>query len=175
MLRFFRQIRQRLITDNKFSKYLLYAIGEILLVVIGILIALSINNWNSYTMDRSSEADYLKRLSNDLARDTSNYSWTSRDAFVKQEALAELLAYLKNNQGEILDSTYLIKKIFQGRNLSFAHPKVTTDTFEEIKNTGSFKLIRKTNLRSAINNYYFSREHQYFRIEKKKNKTEFWR
>lgn len=46
MLKFFRKIRQRLLTENKFSKYLLYAIGEIILVVIGILIALSINNWN---------------------------------------------------------------------------------------------------------------------------------
>ena len=55
MLRFFRQIRQRLLTDNppdrasragKFSKYLLYAVGEILLVVIGILIALQIDSWN---------------------------------------------------------------------------------------------------------------------------------
>ena len=51
MLRFFRQIRQRLLpiaigTDNKFSKYLLYAVGEILLVVIGILVALQIDNWN---------------------------------------------------------------------------------------------------------------------------------
>jgi hypothetical protein len=46
MLRFFRQIRQRLLTDNKFSKYLLYAIGEILLVVIGILIALQADFWN---------------------------------------------------------------------------------------------------------------------------------
>ena len=43
MLRFFRQIRQRLLTENRFSKYLLYAVGEILLVVIGILIALRIN------------------------------------------------------------------------------------------------------------------------------------
>jgi hypothetical protein len=46
MLHFFRQIRQRLLTDNKFSKYLLYAVGEILLVVIGILVALQIDNWN---------------------------------------------------------------------------------------------------------------------------------
>ena len=44
MIRFFRKIRQRLLTENKFSKYLIYAIGEILLVVIGILIALNINN-----------------------------------------------------------------------------------------------------------------------------------
>ncbi|WP_445386475.1 DUF6090 family protein [Robiginitalea sp. IMCC44478] len=46
MLRFFRQIRQRLLTENKVSRYLLYAIGEILLVVIGILIALWVNDWN---------------------------------------------------------------------------------------------------------------------------------
>ena len=47
MLRFFRQIRQRLLTENRFSKYLLYAVGEILLVVIGILIALQVDNWNN--------------------------------------------------------------------------------------------------------------------------------
>ena len=46
MLRIFRKIRQRMLPDNKFSKYLLYAIGEILLVVIGILIALQVSNWN---------------------------------------------------------------------------------------------------------------------------------
>jgi NADH:ubiquinone oxidoreductase subunit 6 (subunit J) len=46
MIKFFREIRQQLLTENRFSKYLLYAIGEIVLVVIGILIALQINNWN---------------------------------------------------------------------------------------------------------------------------------
>ena len=46
MIKFFRKIRQNLLMDNKTSKYIKYAIGEILLVVIGILIALSINNWN---------------------------------------------------------------------------------------------------------------------------------
>ena len=46
MIKFFRKIRQNLLTENKFSKYLLYAIGEIVLVVIGILIALNLNNRN---------------------------------------------------------------------------------------------------------------------------------
>jgi uncharacterized membrane protein YgaE (UPF0421/DUF939 family) len=46
MIKFFRKIRQKMLTENKFGKYLTYAIGEIILVVIGILIALSINNWN---------------------------------------------------------------------------------------------------------------------------------
>jgi len=46
MIKFFRKIRQKMLVENKFSKYLLYAIGEIILVVIGILIALQINNLN---------------------------------------------------------------------------------------------------------------------------------
>ena len=48
MFDFFRKIGQRLLTGNKFSKYLLYAIGKIVLVIIGILIALPINNWNEF-------------------------------------------------------------------------------------------------------------------------------
>ncbi|MBT8306228.1 MAG: hypothetical protein KJN85_04770, partial [Maribacter sp.] len=46
MIKFFRKIRQQLLIENRTGKYLLYAIGEIVLVVIGILIALQINNWN---------------------------------------------------------------------------------------------------------------------------------
>ncbi len=46
MIKFFRKIRQKMLIENKFSKYLIYAIGEIILVVIGILIALQINNLN---------------------------------------------------------------------------------------------------------------------------------
>jgi hypothetical protein len=70
MLRFFRQIRQRLLTDNKFRKYLLYAVGEILLVVIGILIALQVNNWNETRKKKQLKASYETSLINDLALDT---------------------------------------------------------------------------------------------------------
>ena len=59
MIKFFRKIRQRLLIDSKFSKYLLYAIGEIVLVVIGILIALQINNWNEDRKTRAFEKEML--------------------------------------------------------------------------------------------------------------------
>ena len=62
MKKFFRKIRQGLLTENKFSKYLLYAIGEIILVVIGILVALQINNWNTYRKDRIKEKNLLHGL-----------------------------------------------------------------------------------------------------------------
>ena len=59
MIKFFRRIRQQLLTENKFSKYVLYAVGEIILVVVGILIALSINNWNSIQKNLVAEKDYI--------------------------------------------------------------------------------------------------------------------
>ena len=62
MIKFFRKIRQKLISKNKFSKYLIYAIGEIILVVIGILIALGINNWNEANKKDTEEREYLTNL-----------------------------------------------------------------------------------------------------------------
>ena len=62
MIKFFRKIRQQLVTENKFSKYLLYAIGEIILVVIGILIALQLNNLNEINKVKDTEVIYLNAL-----------------------------------------------------------------------------------------------------------------
>ncbi|MBT8394789.1 MAG: hypothetical protein HKO81_00760 [Flavobacteriaceae bacterium] len=66
MIKFFRKIRYGLIEKNKTGKYLKYAIGEILLVVIGILIALGINNWNENRKLRNQEIIYLDNLKNDI-------------------------------------------------------------------------------------------------------------
>ena len=60
-----------MLAENKFSKYLLYAIGEIILVVIGILIALSINNWNERRKESDLKNIYSTRLINDLKKDIS--------------------------------------------------------------------------------------------------------
>ena len=66
MIKFFRNIRKSLLMENKTSKYFKYAIGEIFLVVIGILIALQINNWNKRNVEHSEELNYLKNLQRDL-------------------------------------------------------------------------------------------------------------
>ena len=69
MIKFFRRIRQNLIMENKTSKYFKYAIGEIVLVVIGILIALQINNWNENRKDKIKEHAYLTNLKKDILED----------------------------------------------------------------------------------------------------------
>ena len=69
MLRILHRIRQNLLSENKFSKYLLYAIGEILLVVIGILIALQINNWNEERKQSIAINNVLIEIKEDLLQD----------------------------------------------------------------------------------------------------------
>ena len=66
MIKFFRRIRQQLLTENKFSKYVLYAIGEIILVVIGILLALQINNWNEERQNQKEAHKILLQLKNEF-------------------------------------------------------------------------------------------------------------
>ncbi|MEJ2163255.1 MAG: DUF6090 family protein, partial [Robiginitalea sp.] len=82
MIRFFRQIRQRLLIDNKFSKYLLYAVGEILLVVIGILIALQVGSWNEDRKTKISADAYRSKLINDLVTDTLNINQLIADGSI---------------------------------------------------------------------------------------------
>ncbi|MBK7873742.1 MAG: hypothetical protein IPJ74_25325 [Saprospiraceae bacterium] len=70
MLKFFRTIRRRLLESGSLRKYLVYAIGEILLVVIGILIALQVNTWNQHRINRINEKYYLNQMMSDLAADS---------------------------------------------------------------------------------------------------------
>jgi len=73
MIKLFRNIRQNLIMENKTSKYLKYAIGEIVLVVIGILIALQVNNWNEARKAKLKEKANLKNLVQDLKFDSISF------------------------------------------------------------------------------------------------------
>lgn len=70
MLKFFRKIRQNLIDKGDAKRYLLYAIGEIFLVVIGILIALQINTWNQDKINHKEEQEYLGQLLTELKADS---------------------------------------------------------------------------------------------------------
>ncbi len=70
MIKFFRKIRQNLLTENKFGKYLTYAIGEIFLVVIGIYIALQFNNWNVANQNKAVTSNNLELLITSLEKDS---------------------------------------------------------------------------------------------------------
>lgn len=73
MIKFFRRIRQNLLSEGKTVKYLKYAIGEIILVVIGILIALQINKWNDYLKEREDEHLILSEIRDNLKYDLNDF------------------------------------------------------------------------------------------------------
>ena len=86
MIKFFRKIRQNLLLENKTGKYFKYAIGEILLVVIGILIALSINNWNTKKIQDANVLRLSIRLLAETERNIINLE--------KDKAQAQIAAYV---------------------------------------------------------------------------------
>ncbi|MCP9198595.1 DUF6090 family protein [Gramella sp. GC03-9] len=93
MIKFFRNIRRRLLRENRFTRYLIYAVGEIILVVIGILIALQINNWNENQQDRKLERGLMTDMITDLRNDLSLLDEVIDRNQIKTERLDSLLTY----------------------------------------------------------------------------------
>lgn len=90
MIKIFRRIRQNLLNEGKTSKYFKYAIGEIVLVVIGILIALSINNWNENRKHDIAEKEFIKGIHNDLKQDKEYITLVLNKIKPKIEAFNQL-------------------------------------------------------------------------------------
>ncbi len=86
MARFFRNIRQKLASENKVMAYLRYAIGEILLVVIGILIALQVNNWNELRKQNIAETEFMAGVKKDLTQDKNYIEFILKKSKSKVEA-----------------------------------------------------------------------------------------
>ena len=93
MIKFFRKIRQKLLSQGKTGKYMKYAIGEILLVVIGIIIALQVNNWNQERIERNEEQIIFKKFIDNLNQDKSTIEYVlnlNKNKLVTASKLHEL-------------------------------------------------------------------------------------
>jgi len=107
MIKLFRHIRQNLIMENKTGKYLKYAIGEIVLVVLGILIALQINNWNNIKNEMAEMKNYYVKIHEEIAvtqKRSIRFS-TVLDTLIQQNNRSLDIINLKNK-----DSLYLLKE-----------------------------------------------------------------
>ncbi|WP_445383062.1 DUF6090 family protein [Robiginitalea sp. IMCC43444] len=96
MIQFFRKLRHKFLTENKFSKYLLYAIGEILLVVIGILIALQVNNWNNERDNRQKEITILKEIQRNLETNVMQFTTEAKMQGSIVESISLIMDQIKN-------------------------------------------------------------------------------
>ena len=148
MIKFFRHIRQQLISENKTGKYLKYAIGEIILVVIGILIALQINNWNENRKAQKLEAQIYTELKSDLLQtrnDMKNTISKHKEIFKSSQQLVTDIYDKKSNSQKIYESLTTSSVEFQ------IIPK--TSAFENLKNIG-LNTLSNDSLRIAITNLY---------------------
>lgn len=139
--------------QNKVRTYLLYAIGEILLVVIGILLALQINNWNENRKERKIERSYIKLLTNDLRSDSTRLE--ELILFSDKSVVSKniILDYL-NGDTPKPDSLggHFLQASFSGIQ-SFVPNK---SAFEEVRNAGGLSLIKDENVRNLVLTLYNS-------------------
>jgi hypothetical protein len=146
MLKFFRKIRQNLIKENKVGNYLKYAIGEILLVVIGILIALQINNANEAHKAKQSEQVVLKNLVQDLRADSLAFS-DNLATLIEINNLHQVLYEIgvRGMDLEIEDPNLIRKLIYYNpiaiKNDPFVADKISNEAIRKEINTYSRYLI----------------------------------
>ena len=160
MIKFFGRIRQKLLTENKFSKYLIYAIGEITLVVIGILIAIQLNNLNNAKTERNKELTLLSEMAKNLELDLVDLEWNIERNMTLVQSNENVIKHLneepvKNDSlnfyyGNIFGSTAFIKN---------------TSAYENLKSIG-FNLISNDSLRQQITRVY-SEKYPYIYIKLK--------
>jgi len=151
MLRFFRQIRQRLIANNRFSKYLLYAIGEILLVVIGILIALQIDTWNEEVQNRKIEQSFYREILSDLKKDSLKLDGLTLFYKNRIEHAGWLLKRVRDPEINV-DYVEMGKRI---QPLYFGPLAVTyNSSYEAAKSSDAFANFKSKVILKDLNQYY---------------------
>ncbi|MAP54469.1 DUF6090 family protein [Altibacter sp.] len=165
MINFIRKIRHRLLSENKFSKYLLYAIGEIILVVIGILIALQINNWNDRKKNAALELTYYNRILDDFDMDKQLIVQSLEKADKRINTSKELLLELHSGTES---KNYLINKFLVAiRGDVFV---VRDVTFKDLISSGNIKLLNDIAIKNSLIQYYSELEN--VQTQMKQNRDE---
>ena len=159
MITLFRKIRKQLLNTDKTTKYLLYAIGEIALVVIGILIALQINNWNEWRQERSIEKIVLGDIEDNLRRNADQIEAALQMLDSMDYSCQVILSALERDLPYSDDfSPHFHRSQFNGS----IFLNLSVDGYESLK-SAAFNIIRSEMLKDAILNLY---ESEYKKLER---------
>jgi len=146
MIKFFRKIRKKMADDNKPIKYLRYAFGEIVLIMIGILLALQINNWNQNRIKLNESIIHLKSLKSDLEVDTIYFNQQKREAQKQVDNYRIFFKKSYETQNNIEEVTELIDLAYPLTN----YLQVQNSTFLEMVNAGKLNDLANEELKSRI-------------------------
>jgi hypothetical protein len=149
MIKFFRKIRQNLLMENKTGKYFKYAIGEIILVVIGILIALGINNWNIKNVQQKEVRTYLTSIKSNLIQDTLSLSVRTQDIKQNIQTFDSIISLINTDESTLLLDSQLTLALFN------THRFITEkNSFEDLTSNGKFSIIENKEIKEDILSYY---------------------
>lgn len=156
MLRFFRKIRLNLMSENKVSKYLIYAIGEILLVVLGILIALQVNNWNEGRKAQIVIQKSAMSLIQDLEKDLAMVEIIENQARLFKTRLDSLTSYLRIKEFSAVSNveTYCLSYGTMYRPYTWHR-----STLEALINANDLANIKNDTISQRIIEYYSFTQH----------------
>ena len=151
MIKFFRKIRQRLLTENKFSKYLLYAIGEIILVMIGILLALQVNNWNENRKINEQELQLLESLQKEFTYNINELDRSIKKAQIIQKRCETILKNTGNHEMKLskIESDSLIN--WGLTNIITYDP--SDGILKDIISSGKIQIIKNDKLKNFLSNW----------------------
>jgi hypothetical protein len=143
MIKLFRNIRKNLLAEGKTRRYFKYAIGEIILVVIGILIALSINNGNEDRKSRKQELKYLKNLRTDIELELKNNNSMSNYRAVSAKAAARMLDFKTlETASDLLALEQTIQQVYARVNFI-----PTNNTYKELISSGNLNYITNDSIK----------------------------
>ena len=152
MLRFFSKIRLKLLGGSNLRKYVLYAIGEILLIMIGILLALQINNWNEQNKLSKSEAVYLNRLYEDVTK-MKGFYLSRHESFTTGLSDAHRALDFLESCGEKKELEAFFKQTLLSHQQLINFIEFNS-TFNEMLASGAFAQLKNTELKDAISSIY---------------------
>lgn len=153
MIKFFRKIRQKLLSENKFSKYLLYALGEIILVVMGILMALQINNWKQKQENLKKVNKYLTEIKQNIKADIHRIDELDRFNIQKSKSLKQAISHYYNLEQDLKYKDTISALIVSGEISRTGSFRVSTHGIEALLGSGEINLIADS-IRIKINSYY---------------------
>jgi hypothetical protein len=138
---------------RKFKLEWSYAIGELFIVVVGVLVALAIDQWNDQRLERQKAEEILQHLLIDLQTDVENLQRALARIEEKQDSLERLRQTFKNGD-QIGDKIQFLSDIVVGANFGWNQGIAQRVTYDEALASGKFSLLRNAELRARISTYY---------------------
>ena len=159
MLHLFKKIRRKLLVEKRLSNYIFYAIGEVLLVVIGILLAIQFSNWNDKKNEVEKEIWYLDNIANDMyyQKETLlNLKVSFEETLLLSESI--LKDYYSNNSFGTVDSLSFKLNLLM---TTYKYPNID-NTYKELISSGKVSLIENYDLLSDIIDFYLNTDEMDF-------------